>query len=75
MNEKTGIYKNCKKRKNIQWRDIRIGFVRPLDSMTKTFIEQMGAYPDVVRQLHNAAILTGMRPETEIIGIAFMASG
>ena len=69
-NEKTEVYKNPKKRKNIKWRDIRIGFVRPLDSMTKTYIGQMGPYPDVVKQLHDAAMLTGMKSETDIIGIA-----
>ena len=35
--ETTPVYNNPKKEKIINWRDVRLGFVRPLDSKSKTF--------------------------------------
>ena len=68
--EKTPVYNNEKKAKIIKWRDVRLGFVRALDSKSKTFVGKMDSYPDVVSQMHSAAVLTGMTPETKIIGVA-----
>jgi len=65
--ETTPVYNNPKKEKIINWRDVRLGFVRPLDSKSKTFVGQMGSYQDVVSQMHSAAVLTGMAPETKIV--------
>jgi len=68
--ETTPVYNNEKKAKIIKWRDVRLGFVRALDSKSKTFVGKMDSYPDVVSQMHSAALLTGMTPETKIIGVA-----
>ena len=68
--ETTPVYNNPKKEKIIKWRDVRLGFVRPLDSKSKTFVGKMDSYQDVVSQMHSAAVLTGMTPETKIIGVA-----
>jgi len=68
--ETTPVYNNPKKEKIISWRDVRIGFVRPLDSKSKTFVGKMDSYQEVVSQMHSAAILTGMTPETKVIGVA-----
>ena len=68
--ETTPVYNNGKKAKIIKWRDVRLGFVRPLDSKSKTFVGKMDSYQDVVSQMHSAAVLTGMTPETKIIGVA-----
>ena len=68
--ETTPVYDNPKKEKIISWRDVRLGFVRALDSKSKTFVGKMGSYQDVVSQMHSAAVLIGMTPETEIIGVA-----
>jgi hypothetical protein len=68
--ETTPVYNNPKKEKIINWRDVRLGFVRPLDSKSKTFVGKMDSYQDVVSQMHSAAVLTGMAPETKIIGVA-----
>jgi len=68
--ETTPVYNNPKKEKVINWRDVRIGFARPLDSKSKTFVGKMDSYQEVVSQMHSAAVLTGMTPETKIIGVA-----
>ena len=68
--ETTPVYNNPKKEKIINWRDVRLGFVRPLDSKSKTFVGKMDTYQKVVSQMHSVAVLTGMTPETKIIGVA-----
>jgi hypothetical protein len=68
--ETTPVYNNPKKEKIINWRDVRLGFVRPLDSKSKTFVGKMDTYQEVVSQMHSAAALTGMTAETKIIGVA-----
>ena len=68
--EKTPVYNNPKKEKIIKWRDVRLGFVRPLDSDLKTFVGKMDLYEEIVGDLYNAAKLIGMTSTTEIIGVA-----
>lgn len=68
--ETTPVHKNPKKEKIINWRDVRLGFVRPLDSETKMFAGKLDSYPNVVRQMHSAAVLIGMTSKTEIVGVA-----
>jgi len=68
--ETTPVYNNLKKTKIIKWRDVRLGFARPLDSKSKTFVGKMDSYQNVVSQMHSAALLIGMTPETKIIGVA-----
>ena len=68
--ETTPVYGNPKKNKQINWRDVRIGFARPLDTTSKTFVGKMDSYPVVIGQLYNAAVLTGMSSATNIVGVA-----
>ena len=68
--ETTPVSNNPKKEKIIKGRDVRLGFVRPLDLKSKTSVGKMDSYQDVVSQMHSAAVLTGMAPETTIIGVA-----
>jgi hypothetical protein len=66
----TPVYGNPRKKKVINWRDVRIGLVRPLESVSKIYVGKMDTYPEVVGQLFNASVLCGMLPKTQIIGIA-----
>ena len=68
--ETTPVYNNPKKEKIINWRDVRLGFVRPLESHEKTFVGKMDSYEEIVRDLHNAGKLIGMTGTTEIVGVA-----
>lgn len=68
--ETTAVYGNLKKTKIINWRDVRLGFVRPLNSGSKIFSGKMDSYQSVVSQMHSAAVLIGMTSKTEVIGVA-----
>jgi len=67
---RTPVYGNLQKEKTVKWRDVRLGFARPLDELEKVFVGKMDCYPKVVNQLHSAVELIGMTSETEVIGIA-----
>jgi hypothetical protein len=66
----TPVYSNAKKNKQINWRDVRIGFVRPIESTSKIYVGKMDSYPVIVGQLHKAAVLVGMNSATDVVGIA-----
>ena len=63
------MYKNPKKQKILNWRDVRIGFARPLDSLSKTYVGKKDSYTEVVSDLFQAAVLEGMSPHTQVIGV------
>jgi hypothetical protein len=67
--ETTPVYHNPKKQKVINWRDVRIGFARPLDSPSKTYVGKKAAYADIVSDVCQAAVLEGMTSDTQIIGV------
>jgi len=73
--EKTPVYNNPKKEKIISWRDVRLGFAGPLDQEEKIFVGKMNSYPEVVSQLHSAAVLSGMTSQTEVVGVADGGTG
>lgn len=73
--DKTPVRKNPKKDKIIGWHEVRIGLARPINSVTKTYIGKMDVYPAVVNHLFNASVLSGMSPETKVIGIADGGNG
>ncbi len=73
--EKTPAYGNPKKRKVVNWRDVRLGFARPLESDEKTFVGRMDSYPVVVGQLRAAALMKGMGPSTDVVAVADGGNG
>ncbi len=49
--ERTPVYNNPKKKKSITWRDIRLGFARPLEQThEKIFVGKMESYLEVIAQ-------------------------
>jgi hypothetical protein len=68
--ERTVVYHHPKKRKKIQWRDVRMGLSRPLHSVSKTYVGKMESYPEVVEHLFQASVLGGMSLETNVVGVA-----
>jgi hypothetical protein len=74
--QRTPVYNNQKKEKIIKWRDVRIGFVRDLDLKdSKTFVGGLESYPAIVSQMNRAAILIGLTPETNVVGVSDGAPG
>lgn len=67
--ETTPVYQNPKKQKVINWREVRIGFARPLEAESKTYVGKKAPYVDVVSDLCQAAVLEGMTSHTQVIGI------
>jgi hypothetical protein len=66
----TPVYGNPRKKKVVNWRDVRIGSVRPSESVSEIYVGKTDTYPEVVGQLFNASVMCGMSPKTQIIGIA-----
>ena len=75
LEETTPVYNNPKKEKIVKWRDVRLGFVRPLESNEKTFVGKMDSYEEIVGDLYNAGKLIGMTGSTEIVGVADGGNG
>ena len=73
--EKTPVHQNPKKKKTIRWREVRMGLARPLDSVSKCYVGKMDKYPVVIEQLFNAAVLSGMTPDTEVVAVGDGAIG
>jgi hypothetical protein len=60
-----------KKKRKIDWREVRVGFARQVnDKEERTFIARMDKYPVLVEQLVNAAIDQGMGQKTEVTAVA-----
>ena len=74
-NETSPIRKLPKKTKEIGWKEVRLGFARPLESQEKLYIGKMASYPEVVEQLVDAAALAGMTAETQVVGVADGGNG
>lgn len=73
---RTPVFNNPQKQKIINWRDVRLGFVRDMDSQeSKIFVGGMDSYPEVVTQMHSVAITMGLTPETNVVGVADGAPG
>lgn len=65
-----------KKERKIDWREVRVGFARPVDDRQKrTFMARMDKYPVVVEQLVSAAIDQGMGTDTEVTAVADGGNG
>jgi hypothetical protein len=59
--------RRCKRQTD--WREVRVGFARPVEQKEKrTFVARMGQYPEVVQQLHSAAVDQGLSTYTLVYG-------
>ena len=62
--------------RNEDWREVRVGLARPLESeKPPTYVAQMAAYPDVVSSLLGAAVSQGLSLRTETIAVADGGNG
>ncbi len=75
VTQRTPVYNNPIKDKIISQRDVRLGFVRNMDSESKIFVGMTDSYPKIVSQMHSAAILAGMSDATKVVGVADGAPG
>lgn len=74
--ELTPIRQIKKRSRSTDWREVRVGFARPVESkQQRTFIALMGQYPEVVQQLHSAAVDRGLSTYTLVYGLADGGNG
>lgn len=52
------------------WRDVRLGLVRDLRAVTKTYVGGLRSYDDVTEDLFAAAVSKGLSSRTKVVGIA-----
>ncbi len=59
------------------WREVRVGFARPLGDPKdeRTFVAQMSQYPEIVWRLERAAFMQGMSTRTQVIAVADGGNG
>ncbi len=68
---KTARYNNPKKKRTIAWRDVRLGFVRPLDDKeNKFFTGKIDTYPSLIKDLKSLLPFIDVSKNTDIIGLA-----
>lgn len=56
-----------KRKRETQWRDVRMGLARPLTELEPTYVGKLDSYPVVVGQIRGAAGLRGLSPKTEVV--------
>lgn len=65
-----------KRSRDSDWREVRVGFARPVESkQQRTFVALMEQYPEVVQQLHGAAVDQGLSTYTLVYGLADGGNG
>ena len=73
--EKTPVRGAPKRERVIEWRDVRIGLARPIDSVSKLYVGRMEKYPVVVEDLFCAAVLQGMTRTSHVVAVADGGNG
>lgn len=60
-----------RKKRNEEWKDIRLGFVRPIsDESKKWFVGGLKSYPELMQELFNLALGRGMSEFTKPVATA-----
>ena len=74
--ELTPLRRLKKRKRQIDWREVRVGLARPVEHKdSRTFIARMGQYPELVPQLHSAAVDQGLSIYTLVFGVADGGNG
>src|SRR5262249_32132548 len=67
--EKTLVREAPKRKRNEEWRDVRIGLARKLDEVDPTYVAGMKGYPEIVGQLFQAAVGRGLSSRTTTVAV------
>ncbi|MGB5633318.1 MAG: hypothetical protein WBM86_11155 [Waterburya sp.] len=74
--ELTSLRRLKKRKRQTDWREVRVGLARPVENKeSRTFIARMGQYPELVSQLHSAAVDQGLSIYTLVLGVAEVVNG
>ena len=65
-----------KRKRESDWKEVRVGLVRPVNNKEKrTYVARMSKYPEVVGQLVSAAYDQGMLKQTQVYAVADGGNG
>jgi len=73
-----GVTEGCgrpRKKRVEAWREVRVGLVRELEAVEKTYIARMDGYPAVVEQLFAAAVGRGLSDRTQVVAVSDGGNG
>ena len=74
--ELTPLRRLKKRKRKIDWREVRVGLARPVENKdSRTFVAKMAQYPELVPQLHSAAVDQGLSIYTLVFGVADGGNG
>ncbi len=73
--ETTATRRLPRRRRERQWREVRVGVTRELDGTEKTYVAAMDGYPTVTRSLFQAAVGHGLSSRSETICVGDGANG
>jgi hypothetical protein len=73
--EKSEVRGLDKRKRNEEWRDIRVGIARPMTETTRTYVAAMADYDIVTDQLFAAAVDRGLSERTQVVGVADGGNG
>lgn len=68
--EKTEVRGLDKRKRDEQWRDVRVAFARSLTETTRTYVAAVASYDDVTEQLFSAAVDRGLSERTQVVAVA-----
>ncbi len=71
----TAIRKNRRRVRTTEWRDVRDGLARPMESDTALCVSGLKSYPDIVRQLLGVACIAGLTDKTTVVGVTDGGNG
>lgn len=71
----TAVRQRPRRQRREEWRDVRVGFVRKLDEVERTYVARLDRYEVIVGQLFDAAVARGLSSRTETIAVADGGNG
>ena len=71
----TPVRHRPRRQRREEWRDVRVGFVRKLDEVERTYVGRMDNYETIVGQLFDAAVARGLSSRTDTIAVADGGNG
>ncbi|MEK7703643.1 MAG: hypothetical protein AAB426_01695 [Myxococcota bacterium] len=66
---RTPVRRNRRRRRQEQWRDVRVGLVRRPEEVERTAVARLGPYAEVTEQMFSAAVGRGLSSRTQVIGV------
>ncbi len=61
---------STKRRREVDWREVRMGVVSDLDGQDKGYVGRVDHYPEVIGQLFSMAVEHGLSQKTLVVAVA-----